>query len=142
MQFRRHMPPLRDWKVPEVTRRRATRWGVWGIGAVLAGYLTAYLLIFPTPILHGRHPSGLSQQAAGPSRSRGPVRRITIQPFHKALRRAHFARGPSRVPVPIGGEQVVAAVVGVVDAGGAAGFGLPVAEGLVAGGAGESAGGR
>src|SRR3989442_14372375 len=54
MQFRRHMPPLREWKVLEVSRRRATRWGVWGIGALLAGYLTAYLLIFPTPMLHAR----------------------------------------------------------------------------------------
>ncbi len=54
MQFRRHMPQLREWKVPEASRRRATRWGAWGIGALLAGYLTAYLLIFPTPILHGR----------------------------------------------------------------------------------------
>jgi serine/threonine-protein kinase len=54
MQFRRHMPPLREWKLPQLSRRLATRWGAWGIGALLAGYLTAYLLIFPTPILHGR----------------------------------------------------------------------------------------
>ena len=54
MRFRRHMAPLREWKLLDVSRRRATRWGVWAIGALLAGYLTAYLLIFPTPILHGR----------------------------------------------------------------------------------------
>jgi beta-lactam-binding protein with PASTA domain len=69
MQFRRHMPPLREWRVPEVIRRRAARWSLWGIGAVLAGYLTAYLLIFPTPILHGRQVVprvlGLSSQDAG-----------------------------------------------------------------------------
>ncbi len=68
MQFRRHMPPLREWKLPQVSRRLATRWGVWGIGALLAGYLTAYLIIFPTPILHGRQVVprvlGLSLQAA------------------------------------------------------------------------------
>jgi beta-lactam-binding protein with PASTA domain len=51
MRIRRHLPPL-DGLV-SIDRRRATRWGLIGLGALLAGYLTAYLAIFPAPILPG-----------------------------------------------------------------------------------------
>jgi serine/threonine-protein kinase len=57
MQLRRHMPPMKDWKLPSwpaLDRNRAARWGLVSLGAVLAGYLTAYLIVFPAPILHSR----------------------------------------------------------------------------------------
>jgi eukaryotic-like serine/threonine-protein kinase len=52
MQFPRRMAPLREWHMPEATRRGAKRWVLWGLAAVLAGYVTSFFL-FPTPILHG-----------------------------------------------------------------------------------------
>jgi serine/threonine-protein kinase len=51
MRIRRHLPPL-DGLAP-VDRRRAVRWALIGLGALLAGYLTAYLVLFPAPILAG-----------------------------------------------------------------------------------------
>jgi serine/threonine-protein kinase len=51
MRIRRHLPPF-DGLTP-VDRRRATRWALIGFGALLAGYLTAYLLLFPAPLLAG-----------------------------------------------------------------------------------------
>lgn len=58
MKFRRHMPPLQEWRwrvtVPRFEGRTAQRWGLYVAGALLAGYLTAYLIVFPTPLLHGR----------------------------------------------------------------------------------------
>jgi len=53
MRFRRHLPPVREWTLPGLDPRGAKRWGLALLGAVLTGYLTAYLIIFPTPILHG-----------------------------------------------------------------------------------------
>jgi serine/threonine-protein kinase len=57
MEFRRRMPPLRDWGVslPSLDKRSARRWALLGAGALIAGYLTAYLLLFPAPILGGSH---------------------------------------------------------------------------------------
>jgi len=56
MQFRRHMPPLQEWRwrLPAIQGRTAQRWGLYVLGAIVAGYLTAYLVLFPTPLLHGR----------------------------------------------------------------------------------------
>ncbi len=51
MRIRRHLPPL-DGLTP-VDRRRVVRWTLGGLGAILAGYLTAYLLLFPAPFLPG-----------------------------------------------------------------------------------------
>jgi serine/threonine-protein kinase len=51
MRFRRHLPPLDGF--PAIDRQRAMRWVLAGLGAVLAGYLTAYLVLFPAPILSG-----------------------------------------------------------------------------------------
>jgi serine/threonine-protein kinase len=54
MRIRRHLPPL-DGLVTlgTIDRRRAVRWLLAGMGALLAGYLTAYLVLFPAPILSG-----------------------------------------------------------------------------------------
>ena len=52
MKFRRHLTPSLDG-IGAVDRQRATRWGLVGLGAVLAGYLFAYLILFPAPILPG-----------------------------------------------------------------------------------------
>src|SRR5207244_2436411 len=55
MEFRRHLPPVRDWRMPNLGERRtATRWALIVLGMVLLGYLTAFLFVFPTPILHAR----------------------------------------------------------------------------------------
>ena len=55
MEFRRHVPPVRDWRMPNLGERRtATRWALIALGMVLLGYLTAFLFVFPTPILHAR----------------------------------------------------------------------------------------
>ena len=50
MKFRRHDGGLDGLPFD---RRRASRWALAGFGAVLAGYLTAYLILFPAPILAG-----------------------------------------------------------------------------------------
>jgi len=58
MRFRRHMPPLEQWRWRWPTQgfegRTLQRWGLYVVAALLAGYMTAYLLIFPSPLLHGR----------------------------------------------------------------------------------------
>lgn len=54
MRIRRHLPPLREWKVPRLDSRRIVRWGVGIAVAVIAGYLTAFLVVFPAPLLPGR----------------------------------------------------------------------------------------
>ncbi len=51
MRIRRHLPPL-DGLV-SIDRRRVSRWLLAVLGALLAGYLTAYLVLFPAPILSG-----------------------------------------------------------------------------------------
>ncbi|MGH7674671.1 MAG: PASTA domain-containing protein [Gemmatimonadales bacterium] len=59
MRVRRHLPPLREWRLalPHLTafnRRAVGRWALALLGALLGGYLTAYLVLFPAPIL-SRH---------------------------------------------------------------------------------------
>lgn len=85
MRFRRHLPPLKEWKLPalpalpawpEFSRSGVRRWGIWLGASALAGYLTAYLLVFPAPILHGHgvvpRLLGLSlQEASAELRSAG-----------------------------------------------------------------------
>src|SRR5947209_10645678 len=46
---RRFEPSVQDLKID----RRMWRWVAIGVGVVLAGYLTAYLVLFPAPILPG-----------------------------------------------------------------------------------------
>ena len=55
MRMRRHLPPLAEWrwKLPQIEGRSAKRWTLYIASAVLAGYLTAYLVVFPAPLLHG-----------------------------------------------------------------------------------------
>ena len=57
MRFRRHVPPSPQWrwKLPDAffEDRSIRRWLLYLAGAVLAGYLTAYLIVFPAPLLHG-----------------------------------------------------------------------------------------
>jgi len=57
MRIRRHLPPLDNLSglVPPglIDRRRVSRWTLAGLGALVAGYLTAYLVLFPAPILSG-----------------------------------------------------------------------------------------
>ncbi len=53
MRVRRHLPQPRAWRLSGVDSRHARRWGVLLAAAILAGYLTAYFLVFPAPILHG-----------------------------------------------------------------------------------------
>ncbi len=55
MRFRRHLPPLTKWRWPSRLRGpAATRWALAIAGAVLAGYVTAFLVLFPAPLLHAR----------------------------------------------------------------------------------------
>lgn len=53
MRIRRRLPPLGGWEFPAFDRRRAGRWALSVLGAAVAGYLTAYLVVFPSPILPG-----------------------------------------------------------------------------------------
>lgn len=68
MRFRRHIPPIREWKLPLLDAHGARRWALALLGALLGGYLTAYLILFPAPLLtrHGVVPRvlGLSLQEA------------------------------------------------------------------------------
>jgi serine/threonine-protein kinase len=50
MRIRRHIP---TWEGVPFDRRRAGIWVLAGLGTLLAGYLTAYLILFPAPILPG-----------------------------------------------------------------------------------------
>lgn len=63
MQFRRHMPPLREWKwprfvrsarLPPMERRHVVRWLFWLGVAAVAGYLVAAVFVFPTPLFPHR----------------------------------------------------------------------------------------
>ena len=49
MRIRRHFEPFQDFKITP----RFWRWLGIGVGMMLAGYLTAYLLLFPAPLLPG-----------------------------------------------------------------------------------------
>ena len=68
MRFRRHIPPLHEWQLPGLDARGAKRWGVALFSSLVAGYLTAYLVVFPAPILRGHQAVprvlGLSLQEA------------------------------------------------------------------------------
>ncbi|PYO75306.1 MAG: hypothetical protein DMD67_11965 [Gemmatimonadetes bacterium] len=72
MRFRRHIPPVHEWnlpwRLPEFSALGARRWALALVGAMLGGYLTAYLFLFPAPLLtrHGVVPRvlGLSLQEA------------------------------------------------------------------------------
>ena len=66
MRPRRHLPPLRHWRLgerlralrdqlPLLRRHPAAAWALAAAGALMLGYLTAYLVLFPAPILPGRH---------------------------------------------------------------------------------------
>jgi eukaryotic-like serine/threonine-protein kinase len=63
MQLRRHMPPLRDWRLPwprrlahlpPITREQAIRWAFWLVVAGVFGYTIAALFVFPTPLFPHR----------------------------------------------------------------------------------------
>ncbi|HLZ46065.1 MAG TPA: PASTA domain-containing protein [Gemmatimonadales bacterium] len=51
MRIRRHFEPFQGITIDA----RVWRWLGIGVGMVLAGYLTAYLILFPAPILPGHH---------------------------------------------------------------------------------------
>jgi serine/threonine-protein kinase len=59
MQFRRRMPPLREWRLPrwrlpnlpDIERDQALRWAFWLAVAGLTGYLIAALFVFPSPLI-------------------------------------------------------------------------------------------
>jgi len=51
MRVRRHFGPIQELKFDA----RLWRWVAIGAGMVLAGYLTAYLILFRVPILPGHH---------------------------------------------------------------------------------------
>lgn len=53
MRIRRHLPPLAEWRLSDAARRQLGRWGLAALGALLAGYLVAFLVLFPAPILPG-----------------------------------------------------------------------------------------
>lgn len=56
MRFRRHLPAMADFRLPPMPRldQRGVRLLLLGVlGAIIVGYLTAYLIIFPAPILPG-----------------------------------------------------------------------------------------
>src|SRR5947207_11950634 len=53
MRFRRHIPPIHEWQLPSLDARGAKRWGVALVSSLVAGYLTAYLVVFPAPLLRG-----------------------------------------------------------------------------------------
>jgi beta-lactam-binding protein with PASTA domain len=52
MRIRRHFEPFRDFKVTP----KFWKWMGIGVAAVLAGYLTAYFILFPAPFLPGHQP--------------------------------------------------------------------------------------
>lgn len=86
MRVRRHLPPLEDWKLAEraggvlqrLDRRRVRNWSLAIVGAALAGYLTAYLIVFPAPLLPGRsvvpRVLGLTTQEAGTQLERAKMK--------------------------------------------------------------------
>jgi serine/threonine-protein kinase len=58
MRIRRHLPPALRWDLrwPQFDPRQVKIWVAVLAGALLAGYLTAYLIVFPAPILPGHQP--------------------------------------------------------------------------------------
>src|SRR3989449_10202938 len=63
MRFRRHIPAASQWQWtwPSLGPNGVRRWALALAGAVLADYLTAYLVVFPSPIWRSRQvvPRGL-----------------------------------------------------------------------------------
>src|SRR5256885_16938832 len=53
MRFRRHIPPVREWRLPTLDRLRARRWGLALLRALLRGLLAGYPLPVPAPPLPG-----------------------------------------------------------------------------------------
>ena len=49
MRVRRHFEPFQDFKITP----KVWKWFAIGVAVVLAGYLTAYLILFPAPFLPG-----------------------------------------------------------------------------------------
>jgi serine/threonine-protein kinase len=49
MRVRRHFEPFQDFKITP----KVWKWLAIGVAVVLAGYLTAYLILFPAPFLPG-----------------------------------------------------------------------------------------
>lgn len=57
MRVRPRFPPLHEWRLPQLRLPAPQRLRTWAMlvgGTMLAGYLTAYIFIFPAPILPGR----------------------------------------------------------------------------------------
>ena len=61
MKFRRHLPPLREFRLrfpnvrlPEMERQEAIRWVFWLGVAMVVGYLYAWLFVFPAPLIPHR----------------------------------------------------------------------------------------
>jgi serine/threonine-protein kinase len=52
MRVRRHFEPFQDFKLTP----KFWKWLGIGVAMVLAGYLTAYLILFPAPLLPGHQP--------------------------------------------------------------------------------------
>lgn len=52
MRIRRHFEPFQDFKITP----KFWKWLGIGVAMVLAGYLTAYLILFPAPFLPGHQP--------------------------------------------------------------------------------------
>lgn len=52
MRIRRNVPMFEGMSL-NVDRRRVGIWLLAGLGALIAGYLTAYLILFPAPLLPG-----------------------------------------------------------------------------------------
>ncbi len=58
MKFRRHIPPLREFRLrfphlrlPELEREEAVRWAFWLGVALVTGYAYAWLFVFPAPLI-------------------------------------------------------------------------------------------
>lgn len=61
MKFRRHMPPMRAWRLrfphlqlPPMEREEQIRWAFWLGVALVAGYIFAALFVFPAPLIPHR----------------------------------------------------------------------------------------
>ncbi len=80
MRIRRHLPALADLpfpSFPKLSGRAVRILLACALGAILAGYLTAYLIIFPTPILPGHQAVprvlGLTRGEAGEQLARAEM---------------------------------------------------------------------
>src|SRR3989442_13605564 len=90
MRFRRHLPAASQWKWtwPSLGPNGVRRWALALAGAVLAGYLTAYLVVFTSPIWRSRQ--------VGPR-----VLGLALEDASRQLRQAGFqiqAGGPEAHP--------------------------------------------